>query len=102
MFVYLFAIFLQPFGIFLWPFGTLVVIWYIFPRFGKLCQEKSGNPVLVAFFSCDQVTQFLSAECNSMKREKSSKRYHLIAAKNIILGPVKYFQGKKLRKNWRF
>jgi hypothetical protein len=21
-----------------------VVIWYIFPRFGILCQEKSGNP----------------------------------------------------------
>jgi hypothetical protein len=26
---------------FLWPFG--MVIWYIFPSFGKLCQEKSGN-----------------------------------------------------------
>jgi hypothetical protein len=21
------------------------MIWYIFPRFGILCQEKSGNPV---------------------------------------------------------
>jgi hypothetical protein len=28
----------------LWSFGNVVVIWYIFPRFGKLCQEKSGNP----------------------------------------------------------
>jgi hypothetical protein len=28
----------------LWPFGNFVVIWYIFPRFGILCQEKSGNP----------------------------------------------------------
>jgi hypothetical protein len=28
----------------LWPFGNLKAIWYIFPRFGKLCQEKSGNP----------------------------------------------------------
>jgi hypothetical protein len=26
------------------PFGNLVAIWYIFPRFGILCQEKSGNP----------------------------------------------------------
>jgi hypothetical protein len=25
-------------------FGNVVVIWYIFPRFGILCQEKSGNP----------------------------------------------------------
>jgi hypothetical protein len=27
-----------------WPFDNGVVIWYIFPRFGILCQEKSGNP----------------------------------------------------------
>jgi hypothetical protein len=23
---------------------NFVAIWYIFPRFGILCQEKSGNP----------------------------------------------------------
>jgi hypothetical protein len=28
----------------IWPFGNVVVIWYIFPHFGILCQEKSGNP----------------------------------------------------------
>jgi hypothetical protein len=28
----------------LWPFGNVVVIWYIFTRFGILCIEKSGNP----------------------------------------------------------
>jgi hypothetical protein len=28
----------------LWPFGTLVAIWYISPRFGTRCEEKSGNP----------------------------------------------------------
>jgi hypothetical protein len=27
-----------------WSFGNFVVIWYIFTRFGTLCQEKSGNP----------------------------------------------------------
>jgi hypothetical protein len=26
------------------PFDNLVAIWYIFPRFGILHQEKSGNP----------------------------------------------------------
>jgi hypothetical protein len=31
----------------LWPFCNVVVIWYIFPRFGILCQEKSGNPGFV-------------------------------------------------------
>jgi hypothetical protein len=28
----------------LWPFGNLATIWCPFPRFGNLCQEKSGNP----------------------------------------------------------
>jgi hypothetical protein len=28
----------------LWQFGYVVAIWYIFPHFGILCQEKSGNP----------------------------------------------------------
>jgi uncharacterized membrane protein YuzA (DUF378 family) len=28
----------------LWPLGNLVTIWYIFPRFGILRGEKSGNP----------------------------------------------------------
>jgi hypothetical protein len=27
-----------------WRLGNLVAIWYIFHRFGILCQEKSGNP----------------------------------------------------------
>jgi hypothetical protein len=36
---------LLPFITILWPFGNLVAIWYIFQRFGLLCQEKSGNPV---------------------------------------------------------
>jgi hypothetical protein len=29
----------------LWTYGIFVVIWYIFPRFGMLYREKSGNPV---------------------------------------------------------
>jgi hypothetical protein len=28
----------------LWPLGNVVVTWYIYHRFGKLCQEKSGYP----------------------------------------------------------
>jgi hypothetical protein len=33
-------------GYIYWAFGNFVVIWYIFPRFGILYQEKSGNPAL--------------------------------------------------------
>jgi hypothetical protein len=28
----------------LWSFGNIVIIWYVFHRFGILCREKSGNP----------------------------------------------------------
>jgi hypothetical protein len=34
---------LRPFGIF-YGHWYLVVIWYIYPHFGMLYQEKSGNP----------------------------------------------------------
>jgi hypothetical protein len=30
------------------PFGIFVAIWNIFPRFGILCQVKSGHPACVA------------------------------------------------------
>jgi hypothetical protein len=33
----------------LWPFRNLVAIWYIFPHFGILNKEKSGNPVQDGF-----------------------------------------------------
>jgi hypothetical protein len=29
----------------IWPFGNAMVNWYVFPRFGVVCQEKSGNDV---------------------------------------------------------
>jgi hypothetical protein len=35
---------LRPFGIFLVNSVYFTVIWYIFPRFGMLHQEQSGNP----------------------------------------------------------
>jgi hypothetical protein len=36
---------LRPFDIFYGHLVYFVVIWYIFPRVGKLYQEKYGNPV---------------------------------------------------------
>jgi hypothetical protein len=32
-----------------WLFGNLVVIYYIFTRFGTVCQEISGNPEVERF-----------------------------------------------------
>jgi hypothetical protein len=45
---------LEYFGVllyFLLPFGNFVVIWYIFPRFGTLYEEKSGNTATKQSFS---------------------------------------------------
>jgi hypothetical protein len=36
-----------------WPLGNFVVIWYIFPRFGILYQDKSGNPGGRAIFASE-------------------------------------------------
>jgi hypothetical protein len=45
MLVYIFAILnvLRPFGILYGRLVYFVSVWCIFPRFGILCQEKSGN-----------------------------------------------------------
>jgi hypothetical protein len=37
---------LGTFGLFCSHLLQSIVIWYIFPRFGKLRQEKSGKPAL--------------------------------------------------------
>jgi hypothetical protein len=42
---------LQSLGLFYGHFGNVVVLWYIFPRFGILCHEKSGNPGMYVKFS---------------------------------------------------
>jgi hypothetical protein len=34
----------------------VVVIWYIFPRLGILCQEKSGNPDYADFDICTYIS----------------------------------------------
>jgi hypothetical protein len=42
-------------GYIILPFGNQVVFWYIFPRFGALHRDKSGNPDVLEFikFSLD-------------------------------------------------
>jgi hypothetical protein len=35
---------IEDVGLFYGYLVYFMVIWYVFPRFGVLCQEKSGNP----------------------------------------------------------
>jgi hypothetical protein len=67
---------------FLCPFGSVVVIWYIFPRFGTLCQEKSGSPAPAfhSFLKLDRnevlfpyINSFPGQESRNLRREKSIK-----------------------------
>jgi hypothetical protein len=37
---------LRSIGVFYDHLVHFVVIWYIYPHFGMLCQEQSGNPVV--------------------------------------------------------
>jgi hypothetical protein len=60
-------------GNILWSFGNVVVIWYIFPRFGTLCHEKSGNPAL----ACNDVTSQIALR--AAERESRSERKKLAA-----------------------
>jgi hypothetical protein len=52
------------------PLGNLVAIWYIFSRFGILCQEKSGNP---EFREQDILSDILAAQRNHSARNGSKK-----------------------------
>jgi hypothetical protein len=44
----------------LWPFGYVVVIGYIFTRFGILWLEKSGNPDAAVCGGMQKVSSFLA------------------------------------------
>jgi hypothetical protein len=46
---------LWPFGIFYGHFVYFMAIWYIFPRFGVLHQEKIGNPDFKEYIFCPQI-----------------------------------------------
>jgi hypothetical protein len=52
----------RTFGIFYGHFGNLVAILYIFPHFGILCQEKSGNPAGELTSSCQAVISLSSCK----------------------------------------
>jgi hypothetical protein len=47
--------FLQPNGTLYSHLVNFVVIWYIFPRFGMLYREKSGNPGAYTTFVRDSI-----------------------------------------------
>jgi hypothetical protein len=58
---------LRPLDIFYGHSVYLVVIWYIFPRFGILYQEKSGNPA-------GSVCEFISKTGNPFVWRNNSKK----------------------------
>jgi hypothetical protein len=61
-----------------WPFGNIVVIWFIFPHFGILCEEKSGNPAQQEDLRLNQISK-LSALFPAawMKLWKYPSHFHI-------------------------
>jgi hypothetical protein len=57
----------------LWPFGNLVATWYIFPRFGTFCLEKTGNPELGRSQICED---FLNPRREQILEGELKKRRH--------------------------
>jgi hypothetical protein len=50
------SIYISAITYILWPFGIFCGILVSFPRFGILCQEKSGNPALESFYDvCGEI-----------------------------------------------
>jgi hypothetical protein len=82
----------------LWPFGNLLAIWYIFPRFGILCQYKSCNPALGYYIGrgsgqdsdklLPEHSQFGNKMCNkaSARREPNKSSFFQVA----INGSIQY------------
>jgi hypothetical protein len=74
--MYLYPVYFTAIRYILWTFYAFVVIWYIFPRFGMLHQEKSGNPgvaTLLTFQATDLITGCLSLDAEKRKKNKRKK-----------------------------
>jgi hypothetical protein len=56
------VLFYGHFGIFCDHLVYFMTIWYIFPRFGMLCREKSGNPDLNANETLFQMAKKTAAQ----------------------------------------
>jgi hypothetical protein len=57
------------------PFVNVVIIWYIFPCFGTLCQEKSGVPMLQDLGSF-RSQDFIMGLSSSMKVAQKGRFIH--------------------------
>jgi hypothetical protein len=54
-------------------FVAIMVVWYIFHRFGMLYQEKSGNPVANGVLKMSSyITTVVSLQCFAKSSEKSA------------------------------
>jgi hypothetical protein len=91
---------LQSIGIcILWPFGNVAIIWYIFPHFGTVCQEKSGNPARCAKEKGLLFRQSFSPSADRKGWVSYVGTFSKVATK-IYLGPMFWFKNI-YAKNWR-
>jgi hypothetical protein len=83
---------LRPFGIF---FCHSVYLWYIFPRFGMLHQEKSGNPAWHLLIVTQYDTHFLLSSSKPLAFSVYQPKY-LLFGKSWVKS-VKFFRPNVVR-----
>jgi hypothetical protein len=77
------------------PFGNVVVIWHIFPPFGKLCEEKSGNPDLFPGNGarCEHLWCHSCGRANFCSKEDFSPTYqriHIYILYELVSRPIAF------------
>jgi hypothetical protein len=65
------------YGHILLPFGNFEAIWYIFPHFGILCPEKSGNPGTVGSTFLDRHEKVSGKSVASKVGAKKGTRHYI-------------------------
>jgi hypothetical protein len=69
----------------LWPFGNLVVVWLIFPRFGTLNHEKSGNPDVNSKIHAINQLKWVGCHCLDLPKRQQESSF---TAKAFFLASV--------------
>jgi hypothetical protein len=85
------------------PFDNLVEIWCIFPRFGTLNKEKSGNPAIQHSRGHAESLKNSGRQCDrNCSKVRSTLNLMYLLIKHFCLKYLIYFAKKSLKKVSKF
>jgi hypothetical protein len=79
---------LLPFDILYSHLVHFVAMWYIFPRFGILCQEKSGNPGLNSLFGNEAGDQTFPEELQMWHFSRNCANRVIKVSSSLLIGKI--------------